>query len=310
MEKIVIIGSANTDLIVKSDRIPKPGETVLGGEFRMVSGGKGANQAVAVARLGGDASFVARVGSDLFGNELMERYAAEDMDTSYIIRDPFAATGVALISVDSLAENCIVVAPGANGLLSKADIDRARPVLAQAGYMLIQLEIPLDVVEYAIETAASLGVKVILNPAPAAQIDESCFDRIYAITPNETECALLTGIEIGSDSDVVEAADILLRKGVKNVIITCGSHGSVIHSEGLFDRIPACRVEAVDTTAAGDVFNGALAVALAEGRELSEAARFATYAAAISVTRLGAQSSIPTRLEVDELFCAKICANQ
>lgn len=310
MEKIVIIGSANTDLIVQADRIPKPGETVLGGEFRMVSGGKGANQAVTVARLGGDASFVARVGNDLFGDELMALYAAERMDTSHIIRDPSAATGIALVSVDAQAENCIVVAPGANGCLSKADIDRARPMLAGAGYLLIQFEIPLDVVEYAIETAAVLGVKVILNPAPAALIDESCFKYIYAITPNETECELLTGIEVVSESDAVEAADLLLAKGIRNVVITCGSRGSVVRSAAFFQRIPACRVEAVDTTAAGDVFNGALAVALAEGSTLVEAAHFATCAAAVSVTRLGAQSSIPTRREVEELHCANICASQ
>ncbi len=309
MEKIVIIGSANTDLIVQTGRIPKPGETVLGGEFRMVSGGKGANQAVAVARLGGDAHFVARVGGDLFGDELMERYAAEKMDTSYILRDSETTTGVALISVDAKAENCIVVAPGANGRLSKADIDRALPVIGQAGYLLIQLEIPLDVVEYAIETAAGLGVKVILNPAPAALIGESCFKYLYAITPNETECALLTGIEVESEADAIAAADILLAKGVKNVVITCGSRGAVVRSEGFFERIPACRVEAVDTTAAGDVFNGALAVALAEGAPLPDAARFATCAAAVSVTRVGAQSSVPTRGEVDELVCAKLCAN-
>lgn len=310
MEKIVIIGSANTDLIVQADRIPKPGETVLGGEFRMVSGGKGANQAVTVARLGGDACFVARVGNDLFGDELMARYAAERMDTSHIIRDPSAATGIALVSVDAQAENCIVVAPGANGCLSKADIDRVLPVLAGAGYLLIQFEIPLDVVEYAIKTAAAAGLKVILNPAPAALLDESFFKYIYAITPNETECALMTGIEIRSDADVSAAADILLRKGVGNVIITCGSRGAMIHSKGFTDRIPACKVDAVDTTAAGDVFNGALTVALAEGKTLSEAARFATCAAAVSVTRLGAQSSIPTRSEVDELHCANICASQ
>ena len=309
MEKIVVIGSANTDLIVQTGRIPKPGETVLGGEFRMVSGGKGANQAVAVARLGGDAHFVARVGGDLFGDELMGRYAAEKMDTSYILRDAETATGVALISVDAKAENCIVVAPGANGRLSKADIDRALPVIGQAGYLLIQLEIPLDVVEYAIETAAGLGVKVILNPAPAALLDESCFKYLYAITPNETECAYLTGVEVMSEADAIDAADILLAKGVKNVVITCGSHGAVVRSEGFFERIPACRVEAVDTTAAGDVFNGALAVALAEGASLPDAARFATCAAAVSVTRIGAQSSVPTRGEVDDLICAKLCAN-
>ena len=195
MEKIVIVGSANTDLIVRADRIPSPGETVLGGEFRIVSGGKGANQAVAVARLGGDALFVARIGTDLFGDELMARYTAEKMDTSHVVRDSQAPTGVALITVDNSAENCIVVAPGANARLSRKDIDDVRPELAKAGYLLIQLEIPLETVEYAIQTAAELGVRVILNPAPAAQIDEKYLKYVYLLTPNESECALLTGRE-------------------------------------------------------------------------------------------------------------------
>ena len=271
MEKIVIVGSANTDLIVRADRIPSPGETVLGGEFRIVSGGKGANQAVAVARLGGDALFVARIGTDLFGDELMARYTAEKMDTSHVVRDSQAPTGVALITVDNSAENCIVVAPGANARLSRKDIDDVRPELAKAGYLLIQLEIPLETVEYAIQTAAELGVRVILNPAPAAQIDEKYLKYVYLLTPNESECALLTGRPVLNGTDAAAAA-----------------------------VVPACRVSAVDTTAAGDVFNGALTVALAEGLPLLDAARFATHAAALSVTRIGAQSSIPTRREVDD----------
>ena len=201
MEKIVIVGSANTDLIVRADRIPSPGETVLGGEFRIVSGGKGANQAVAVARLGGDALFVARIGTDLFGDELMARYTAEKMDTSHVVRDSQAPTGVALITVDNSAENCIVVAPGANARLSRKDIDDVRPELAKAGYLLIQLEIPLETVEYAIQTAAELGVRVILNPAPAAQIDEKYLKYVYLLTPNESECALLTGRPVLNGTD-------------------------------------------------------------------------------------------------------------
>ena len=207
MEKIVIVGSANTDLIVRADRIPSPGETVLGGEFRIVSGGKGANQAVAVARLGGDALFVARIGTDLFGDELMARYTAEKMDTSHVVRDSQAPTGVALITVDNSAENCIVVAPGANARLSRKDIDDVRPELAKAGYLLIQLEIPLETVEYAIQTAAELGVRVILNPAPAAQIDEKYLKYVYLLTPNESECALLTGRPVLNGTDAASAAE-------------------------------------------------------------------------------------------------------
>jgi len=213
MEKIVIVGSANTDLIVRADRIPSPGETVLGGEFRIVSGGKGANQAVAVARLGGDALFVARIGTDLFGDELMARYTAEKMDTSHVVRDSQAPTGVALITVDNSAENCIVVAPGANARLSRKDIDDVRPELAKAGYLLIQLEIPLETVEYAIQTAAELGVRVILNPAPAAQIDEKYLKYVYLLTPNESECALLTGRPVLNGTDAAAAEEPLLKQG-------------------------------------------------------------------------------------------------
>ena len=215
MEKIVIVGSANTDLIVRADRIPSPGETVLGGEFRIVSGGKGANQAVAVARLGGDALFVARIGTDLFGDELMARYTAEKMDTSHVVRDSQAPTGVALITVDNSAENCIVVAPGANARLSRKDIDDVRPELAKAGYLLIQLEIPLETVEYAIQTAAELGVRVILNPAPAAQIDEKYLKYVYLLTPNESECALLTGRPVlnGTDAAASRSGDAVEQGG-------------------------------------------------------------------------------------------------
>lgn len=307
MKKIVIIGSANTDLIVRTERIPRPGETLLGSDFQTVSGGKGANQAVATARLGGDALFVARIGADLFGDELMRRYAAEKMDTSFVIRDMHSPTGVAFISVDAAAENCIVVSPGANAKLSPADIDRVKPELAEAGYLLIQLEIPLETVEYAIRTAAKLGVKVILNPAPAARVSDDILQYLYAITPNESECALLTGIEIKDEKDAQAAADALLRKGIENVIITRGSRGSVVKNAHQFDIVRACRVKAVDTTAAGDVFNGALTVALADDRPLLEAVRFATAAAAISVTRPGAQSSIPTYDEVIDLLGTDDC---
>ncbi len=307
MKKIVIIGSANTDLIVRTERIPRPGETLLGSDFQTVSGGKGANQAVAAARLGGDALFVARIGADLFGDELMRRYAAEKMDTSFVFRDREAPTGVAFISVDAAAENCIVVSPGANGKLSPSDIDRVKPELAQAGYLLIQLEIPLETVEYAVRTAAKLGVRVILNPAPAASVSDELLQYLYAITPNESECALLTGIEITDEKDAEAAADTLLRKGIENVIITRGSRGSVVKNAHQFDIVRACRVEAVDTTAAGDVFNGALTVALADDRPLLEAVRFATAAAAISVTRLGAQSSIPAYDEVIDLLGTNGC---
>lgn len=305
MSKIVIIGSANTDLIVVSERAPRPGETIIGGEFRMVSGGKGANQAVAAVRLGGDATFVTRVGRDVFGENLINVYRKEGMDTSHIISDPQAPSGVALINVDAKAENSIVVAPGANGKLTRQDIDNVIPLLQDAEYLLLQFEIPLDVVEYTINKAAALGVKVILNPAPAAPLSSDALSRVFAITPNETECSIITGIEVNTPESAQEAADKLHKLGIPNVVITCGKRGAFISSPDKSMMMPARKVSAVDTTAAGDVYNGALAVGLSEGMDIFKAAEMATCASAIAVTRLGAQSSIPTRGEVDRMLAGE-----
>jgi ribokinase len=304
MDKIIVIGSANTDLVVKTSRIPKPGETVMGRDFKMVSGGKGANQAVAVARLGGKPYFVACLGKDVFGNELLAQYSKEDMKTCFVRQDEFSPSGIALISVDNNAENSIVVSPGANGTVSKSDIDQVLATASEAEYLLLQLEIPIDTVEYAIRKGYKMGLKVILNPAPAAKINDDCLKCLYAITPNETECEALTGIKVKDEDDAKQAAKILLSKGVQNIIITCGSHGSIICNQSITKYIPACKVNAVDTTAAGDVYNGALVVALSEGMPITSAAQFATIASSISVTRPGAQSSIPYRNEVDDIFCA------
>lgn len=305
MNKIVIIGSANTDLCVRTPKIPCPGETVMGDDFRIVSGGKGANQAVAVARLGGDAHFVARVGKDMFGDRLIANYHADGLSTTYVTRDSDSATGVALICVDHKAENSIVVAPEANGKLSISDIDRAMPAIRDADYVLIQLEIPLATVEYAIRQAAAAGAKVILNPAPAAMLPADVYRHIYLITPNETEASILTGLKVESVADAAVAARQLMQSGVENVIVTCGSKGSLAFSGSECDLVEARKVKAVDTTAAGDVYNGALTVALAEGKSLREAAEFATCASAIAVTRFGAQDSVPTRAEVDAMLKGK-----
>ena len=286
MEKIMVIGSSNTDLLIKTNRIPDPGETVLGGTFMMNAGGKGANQAVAVARIGGGVKFVAKIGDDMFGQRSLESYARDGIDISYIIKDGAAPSGMALITVDAAGENCIVVAPGANDRLTPADIDAVADAIRRSEYLLMQLEIPMPAVEYAAAIAREAGTKVILNPAPAAVLSDGLLSGLYMITPNRSESQLLTGVVVDGWEGAERAADVLLARG---------------RSGEVSERIPAHRVDAVDTTAAGDVFNGALCVGLAEGRTLVEAVRFATRASSISVTRMGAQSSIPTRAELDSL---------
>lgn len=302
-KKVVIVGSSNMDLTVKTSRLPLPGETVIGGDFLLSPGGKGANQAVTVARLGANATFITRIGTDIFGDNLMERYNTEKMNCNYLIRDTEAPTGVALISVDSQAENCIVVAPGANARLSLTDIEHAAPTITSADFLLMQLEIPIDSIQYAKKLATEKGVKVILNPAPATTLPAELLEGLYLITPNRTESAMITGIDTSTEEGVVAAAEELIRRGVENVIVTLGSAGCYIHTASGGRFVPIfCRVEAVDTTAAGDVFNGALVVALSEEKDLDQAVRFASAAAAISVTRMGAQNSVPTREETDEFI--------
>lgn len=299
MSKIIVIGSSNTDLAIKTDSIPEPGETVIGGKFMMTAGGKGANQAVAAARLGGDVAFVTKVGDDMFGDESRARYVKEGLPEKFLLVEKGTPSGMALITVDAKGENCIVVAPGANNILSPADVDAVRGEIEAAEYLLMQLEVPMETVEHAAEIAAASGTKVILNPAPAAKLSEKLIANLYLVTPNRTECQLLSGLRIDSDEDARRAAARLMEMGARNVIITLGSRGSLVCTADGCTLVEACHVEAVDTTAAGDVFNGALCVALSEGRTLVEAARFASRASAISVTRMGAQSSIPYRAELE-----------
>ncbi len=302
MGKIVVVGSSNVDLIVKAERIPQPGETVMGGDFLMVCGGKGANQAITVHRMGGDVTFVTRIGEDMFGDRLLRQYASEGLDTNYVVRDSDSASGVAIISVDASGENCIVVAPGANDRLSVADIESARSQIETADFVLMQMEIPMEVIRYVKDMAVKAGVKVVLNPAPAARLDEDMLRGLYMITPNESECSLLTGLPVGDESEAEKAAGVLLDKGVENVIVTLGSRGALIKSRTECLTVPARRVCAVDTTAAGDVFNGSVVVALAEGRSIEQAVRIATVASSVSVTRMGAQPSVPIRAEVEEIM--------
>jgi ribokinase len=283
MSRIIVIGSSNTDMVIKSKKLPAPGETILGGTFLMNPGGKGANQAVAAARLGGNVTFVTKTGNDMFGTEAMQLFEKEGIDSRFIVKDENNPSGVALINVDENGENSIVVAPGSNGTLSAYDINDEVFATSQPDIFLMQLEIPVGTVEFIAEKATGKGNRVILNPAPARQLSDNLLGCLYLITPNETEAELLTGIKVYDHSTAEEAASILQAKGVKNVIITMGASGAYIKSGTISKIVSVAQVKAVDTTAAGDVFNGV---------------DFANKAASVSVTRMGAQASAPFRKEI------------
>ena len=298
MSRILVIGSSNTDMVIKTEKLPAPGETILGGTFLMNPGGKGANQAVAAARLGGKVTFITKRGNDLFGNQAVGLLMREGIHTQYIVKDMELPSGVALITVDSTGENSIVVAPGSNGNLLQEDIPTAVFETTKYEILLLQLEIPINTVEYSAVAASEKGLKVILNPAPARKLSDNLLMNTWLITPNETEAEIITGVKITDIPSAEKAAEIIMKRGVKNVIITLGEAGAYIKSENFTGLIPGIKVIPVDTTAAGDVFNGALAVALSEGKVLNEAVVFANKAASISVTRMGAQASAPYRNEI------------
>ena len=298
MTRIIVIGSSNTDMVIKSKKLPVPGETILGGTFLMNPGGKGANQAVAAARLGGNVTFVTKTGNDMFGAQAMNIFDNEGIDTRYIIKDEKNPSGVALINVDENGENSIVVAPGSNGTLNSFDINDEVFKTKQSDLFLLQLEIPVDTVEFVAKKAISNKNRVILNPAPASLLPDDLLNCLYLITPNETEAEILTGIKVHDAVTAEEAALKLRDKGVQNVVLTMGASGAYLLSGAISKMIPVKPVKAVDSTAAGDVFNGALAVAIAEGKEIADAVVFANKAASISVTRLGAQASAPYRKEI------------
>ena len=299
MKRIIVIGSSNTDMVIKTEKLPAPGETILGGKFLMNPGGKGANQAVAASRLGGKITFITKRGNDLFGNQAVGLLMREGVDTQYIVKDPELPSGVALITVDSTGENSIVVAPGSNGNLLKEDIPSVIFDTGKFEILLLQLEIPIDTVEYSAVTASEHGIKVILNPAPARKLSDNLLKHTWLITPNETEAETITGVIITDIPSAERAAELIQERGVKNVIITLGEAGAYIKSENYTGLIPGIKVKPVDTTAAGDVFNGALAVAISEGSDLKDAVIFANKAASISVTRMGAQASAPYRNEIN-----------
>jgi ribokinase len=297
--KIVVVGSSNMDMVVKTDHIPVTGETVLSGSFFMNPGGKGANQAVAVARLGGEVLFISKMGNDVFGKQFSQLFSDEGIDTRYILSDEDLPSGVALITVDKAGENSIVVASGANANLHSSDMEAAAlSQIAGAGILLVQLEIPMTTVNYVVQFASAKGVRVILNPAPANSLSAEVLQCIYILTPNKMEASMISGLEVTDLESAKKAAQLICSMGAQNVVVTMGAMGAVICKNGECSTVKARVVETIDTTAAGDVFNGALAVAVSEGKELEEAVDFACEAAAISVTRLGAQSSIPYRTEL------------
>jgi len=300
--RVTVVGSLNMDLVVRAPRIPRPGETIIGGEFRTVPGGKGANQAVAAARLGAQVAMVGRVGGDAFGGLLLENLAAAGVDHTFVTRDPQAATGVALIEVDDAGQNSIVVVSGANMRLAPADVEAAAAAIGVADVLLLQLESPLETVTRAAQVAHARGVTVILNPAPARPVPDGLLGLVDVLIPNESETALLTGLPVGDQEEAQAAAAALRRMGVATVILTLGERGALLAYEGGAELFPAFDVTPVDTTAAGDAFVGGLAVALAEGRPLQEAVRWGNAAGALATTRLGAQPSLPTRQALDDML--------
>jgi ribokinase len=297
MNEILVVGSSNTDMVVQTNELPLPGETKLGGTFFMNAGGKGANQAVAAARLGGNVTLITKLGNDIFGKQTLEGLKKENINTNHVFLDENNPSGTALIIVNAAGENCIVVAPGANANLLPADIEKVEN-LRDASVILVQLEIPMETIHYVAKLAAVNKQKLILNPAPSQSLSDELLKGLYLITPNETEAFDLTGIQVIDEATASAAADFFLKRGVENVMITLGRDGAFFKNNYSKIKISAPVVNPVDTTAAGDTFNGAITVAITENMGWEKAIRFAVQAASISVTRMGAQSSVPYRNEI------------
>jgi ribokinase len=290
------------DLVVRTPRIPKPGETIIGSDFHTIPGGKGANQAVAAAKLQAEVSMVGRVGTDDFGQALLSNLASAGIHSEGVKRDPDAATGIALITVEASGQNNIVLAPGANMNLTVEDIEAAGSTIASSAMVLLQLESPIPAVEAALKLAKSRGVSTLLNPAPAHPLSEELLQNVDILVPNESETSLLTGLPVESTDEIERAAERLREIGVGTVILTLGARGAYLASGEQNHLFPAYEVDPVDTTAAGDAFVAGFAVALAEGGSLSEAVRRGNASGALAATKLGAQPSMPTRVEWDR-FC-------
>ena len=298
MKKICVIGSLNMDLVVNVDEMPKKGQTLIGSAFKEVPGGKGANQAVAMARLGADIRMIGKVGKDSFGETLINQLKSDKVNTKYIHRED-CASGVAMITVDKNAENSIVVAPGANFKVLEKDIDKCIEAIDESDIVVLQLETPINTIKYALQKSKELGKYTILNPAPAVKLEDSIIENVDLLTPNETELEILSGVKIESEDDIKKAANVLIEKGVKELIVTLGSKGSLYINKDNTKLKKSYKVEAIDTTAAGDSYTGALAVAFAQDKDIDEAMDFASKVGALAVTKEGAQSSLPTMEDVN-----------
>ena len=299
---VVVIGSSNIDMVVRCSELPLPGQTILGSDFAMNAGGKGANQAVAAAKMGAKTQLVARLGKDVFAQASQRSFEESGLGTDHLVTDEHAASGVALIYVDDQGENQIVVAPGANKLLTPQDVDNALPVICQAKVMILQLEIPLKTVIHAAKIAKENGTTVVLNPAPVRTLPPELLANTDIIIANEIETQILTGAdEIGMNT-AVKACKPLLDAGVQTVIMTLGKNGALVTNKDGVTRVPGFKIKAADTTSAGDTFAGAIACALSEGKPLEEAVLFANAAAALTATKVGAQIAMPSRAETEEML--------
>lgn len=305
MNKLIVFGSVNADHVLQVPSFPRPGETLMGRNYQVIPGGKGANQAVAAARLGSDIGFIACVGNDSFGQNIVQSFARDGINTDYVSIIPSTPTGIALIQVSDGGENSICLSPEANNALTQELVTTFKDPIQHCDYLLLQLETPLDGIESAIKLAKEkphLDIKVVLNPAPAKALPDSILKQIDIITPNETEAEVLTGISVTDDTSAQQAANILHAKGITTVMITLGAKGVWLSENANGILIQGFKVKAIDTTAAGDTFNGAFVTALLEGMTTTYAIQFAHAAAALSVTRFGAQTSIPTRQETDDFL--------
>jgi ribokinase len=300
-KKIAVIGSTNLDLVFQTKHFPKPGETLKSKKFDTFSGGKGSNQAIAASRLGGEVAFISKIGNDDFGQKSLDALKHSKVNTDYVFKDNDNASGVAVIIINEKGENSIIISPGANDHLTTEDIDASITAIEESSIVLIQLEIALKIVEYTLKSVNHFNKKIILNPAPMHPLEDWMYEKIYLITPNESESESLTGIQINDIKTASQAADYFLNKGVKNVVITLGSKGAFFKNKKEEFLIPAKKVKVVDTTGAGDVFNGALAVALGESKNWKEIIEFAITASTISVGKLGAQSASPYRSEINKI---------
>jgi len=300
--RVTVVGSFNQDLVAVTPRMPVKGETILGGPFHTGPGGKGANQAVAAARLGAEVTMVVKLGKDSFGDLAEQNLVNEGIQTDYVIRTDETHTGAALIFVDAAGENMIVVCGGANDLMTPQDVDRARQAIVEADILVVQLEIPMETVEHTVRMAQEADVRVLLNPAPGRELSPELLSMVDVLTPNETEAQIITGLSVGSLDEAETAARALLANGVGIAVITLGAEGALLVTPEKVQHLPGRKVDVVDTTGAGDAFNGALAVALAEGKGLPEAVAFANAAAALQVTKLGTAPAMPHRNEVEALL--------